>query len=331
MPKQKRVIKKEKVKEIVESQSGIEYLITYGWAVLIISIILVLLFDLNVFSPSLRAQPGSCQVLRPLGPYSSVDLNTEGECTNMLPEFVSSFGTVNVSSHNSGKGYGKISYPDYIALSDNPLAYAIQATQGSQQVYPPGFTITGWIYWYGVNNAPCQGIIGNDPSPSDGIALFGYGGNNGACGVLWVNGSYVKWNPSSNNSFQKDRWIFVSAVYNQSNGTATIYTDMKVFSTSSLTPRNYQTSNSLTLGAVFYPNGDIYPFNGTLANLQLYDTPLSINELDALYTEGIGGVPNQLQNLVGWWPLNGNAQDYSGNGNSGVPTNVTFYTTYPST
>ncbi|MEM0201797.1 MAG: hypothetical protein QXR73_01295 [Candidatus Micrarchaeaceae archaeon] len=37
-----------------------------------------------------------------------------------------------------------------------------------------------------------------------------------------------------------------------------------------------------------------------------------------------GGAPIDLQNLVGWWPLNGNANDYSGNGNNGVPSNVMF-------
>jgi hypothetical protein len=30
------------------------------------------------------------------------------------------------------------------------------------------------------------------------------------------------------------------------------------------------------------------------------------------------------QNLVAWWPLNGNANDYSGNGNNGQATNVTY-------
>ncbi|MEM3781866.1 MAG: hypothetical protein QXT43_02815, partial [Candidatus Micrarchaeaceae archaeon] len=50
----------------------------------------------------------------------------------------------------------------------------------------------------------------------------------------------------------------------------------------------------------------------------------SASEIQALYQEGIGGAPIDLQNLVGWWPLNGNANDYSGNGNNGVPTNVTF-------
>ncbi len=34
--------------------------------------------------------------------------------------------------------------------------------------------------------------------------------------------------------------------------------------------------------------------------------------------EGIGGAPIDLQNLVGWWPPDGNANGYSGNENNGV-------------
>ena len=64
-----------------------------------------------------------------------------------------------------------------------------------------------------------------------------------------------------------------------------------------------------------------YYFSGSIANVQIYNTSLSANEVQALYLEGIGGAPIDLQNLVGWWPLNGNANDYSGNGNNGVPTN----------
>jgi hypothetical protein len=51
--------------------------------------------------------------------------------------------------------------------------------------------------------------------------------------------------------------------------------------------------------------------------LQLYNTSLSPSEIQALYQEGIGGAPIDLQHLVGWWPLNGDANDYSGNGNNG--------------
>ncbi|MGC8688398.1 MAG: hypothetical protein ACP5RQ_03310, partial [Candidatus Micrarchaeia archaeon] len=67
-----------------------------------------------------------------------------------------------------------------------------------------------------------------------------------------------------------------------------------------------------------------YDYNGLLANIQFYNTSLSSNEIQSLYQEGIGGVPINLQNLTGWWPLNGNANDYSGNNQNGIPNNVVF-------
>ena len=65
-------------------------------------------------------------------------------------------------------------------------------------------------------------------------------------------------------------------------------------------------------------------FFGNIANVQVYNISLSANEIQALYLEGIGGAPIDLQHLVGWWPLNGNANDYSGNGNNGQINNVNF-------
>ncbi len=307
-----------------KEQSAMEYLVTYGWAILLIAVVMSVLFYTSFSSTSLRAQPGACQVVRPLGPYTTLDINTEGECSNLLPEFVPSFGTSNFtgSTGNNGKGYGKISYPNFVQLPN--INFALHnPNQANYNLYPPGFTITAWVYWSGPNNAPCQGIFGNDPTPSSGIALLGYGGNNGACGVLWINGSYVKWKNTSY-AFNKNAWTFVAAVYNQSNGSAAVYTNMILFSNAVLTPRNFQTSNAFTLGAVIFANGDVYPTNGTVADVQLYNTPLSISELDAMYGLGLGGVPVQLQNLVGWWPMNGNANDYSGNGNNGASTNVTY-------
>jgi len=64
--------------------------------------------------------------------------------------------------------------------------------------------------------------------------------------------------------------------------------------------------------------------NGSISNVQIYNASLSQAEIAALYDEGIGGAPIDLQNLVGWWPLNGNANDYSGNDNNGVPSGVTY-------
>jgi len=65
-------------------------------------------------------------------------------------------------------------------------------------------------------------------------------------------------------------------------------------------------------------------FNGNIANVQIYNTALSASQIQALYQEGISGLPISNAGLVGWWPLNGNANDYSGNGNNGVATSVSY-------
>jgi hypothetical protein len=54
----------------------------------------------------------------------------------------------------------------------------------------------------------------------------------------------------------------------------------------------------------------------------MYNTSLSENQVIAVYRDGLGGPPSDLRNLVGWWPLNGDFNDYSGDGNNGYPTNT---------
>jgi len=70
-------------------------------------------------------------------------------------------------------------------------------------------------------------------------------------------------------------------------------------------------------------------FNGLIANVQIYNTALTPQEIQYLYQEGLGGAPVRLQNLVAWWPLNGDAKDYSGNNNHGtIYGGVTFVQNY---
>ena len=70
--------------------------------------------------------------------------------------------------------------------------------------------------------------------------------------------------------------------------------------------------------------------NGIIADVQIYNTSLDANQVQALYMEGIGGVPVNLQHIVGWWPLNGDFNDYSGNGNVGTPTSMAFTSSWTS-
>jgi hypothetical protein len=78
------------------------------------------------------------------------------------------------------------------------------------------------------------------------------------------------------------------------------------------------------------PNIGDNPISGSVSNFQLYNASLSNSSIEALYKEGIGGAPIDVNNLIGWWPLNGNANDYSGNDNNGVPINVTYTSSWTS-
>ncbi|MCL4404389.1 LamG domain-containing protein, partial [Candidatus Marsarchaeota archaeon] len=69
--------------------------------------------------------------------------------------------------------------------------------------------------------------------------------------------------------------------------------------------------------------------DGYVSNIQLYNKALGANQIMALYQEGIGGAPIALPNLEGWWPLNANLNDYSGNGYDGSGS-VSYSSSYPS-
>ncbi len=129
-----------------------------------------------------------------------------------------------------------------------------------------------------------------------------------------------------------NKWTYVSVVFNGIASGSSVYINGVASSSGSpvaLSP----SSSELIMGQGYYTccaGLAAVTFNGTIADLQIYNTTLSANEILAMYQEGIGGVPINLQNLVGWWPLNGNANDYSGNLNNGVATNVVFTSSWTS-
>ena len=65
-------------------------------------------------------------------------------------------------------------------------------------------------------------------------------------------------------------------------------------------------------------------FNGSISNVQLYSSFLQQYSVGTLSSLGLGGKPLSDSNLIGWWPLAGNANDSSGNGNNGVANNVQY-------
>jgi len=277
-------------------QSAMEYLMTYGWAILIIAVVLGALFQLGVFNPMTfapKAPPGACQVFRPNGPYTTSFINLEGMCSGMLPQYVAQF---------NGQSSSKVTIPT------------------SNSLEPTSITVTGWSYVANIGSDSCSPQLilsnlgsGNGGNGRTGILL----GDGWGSDIIFIVGNYISnlQLDKISNPIYGGRWVFLAGTYNLSSGNAILYED-GVYISSGVINQLVQNSNPYQIGGGCE--------NGFISNVQIYNTSLSANEIQALYLEGIGGAPINLQHLVGWWPLNGNANDYSGNGNNGVPTNVIF-------
>ena len=277
---------KETFKEsFIKAQSAMEYLMTYGWAILIIAVVLGALFELGVFNANNfapKAPPGACQVFRPNGPGTTSFINLEGICSGELPQYVAQFNGAN----------SIIDFPT--SNLEPPVSFFMWIL--------PSTTATGFLYRVGVLNNYAQ-----------------YGLYIVSTNVIGLECPSADYN--SQIQIKANTWQLVGAVIN-SPTSVTLYDNgySQTISTScTFTPGSY----SQTFG--YNPATGTEYFDGSLSNLQVYNTSLSANEIQALYLEGIGGAPIDLQNLVGWWPLNGNANDYSGNGNNGkIINNVNF-------
>ena len=269
-----------------------EYLMTYGWAILIIAVVLGALFSLGVFNGANfapKAPPGACQVFRPNGPGTTSFVNLEGVCNGELPEYVTSFNGAS----------SVITVPSSTSLSSLPNGvtwtvwfYVPSSASGTPALASQFVSASSWIDFWFSSTTELRYEAGSVPCDA------------------YTSGSAVSPNT----------WYFAALVYSPSSNTVTGYLDNNNVGSCSGAGLFTQDSAALNIGA--YSTSPY--FNGYLANFQDYNTSLSGPEVNALYLEGIGGAPIDLQNLVAWWPLNGNANDYSGNMNNGQATNVIY-------
>lgn len=77
-------------------------------------------------------------------------------------------------------------------------------------------------------------------------------------------------------------------------------------------------ARSSTQGTIYlgYDSATGNYWKGMISNVQVYNTALTAAQAAQLYSEGVGGAPIAPANILAWWPLNGNANDYSGNLNN---------------
>ena len=280
-------------KSFIKNQSAMEYLMTYGWSILIIAVVLGALSFLGVFNPitfAPKANPGSCQIVKNTQLGIS---NLVGSCNNQVPQYVAQF---------NGNSYVNVSIP----------------------VNTPQITVILWFKASTFSSGNPRIIANGQPDGSldNGFELFV---NNGGGSGAWCVGnatslknSYAGWNKQLSTS----TWYMYAGTYSGITGNTTVFLNGKPIDTHVNAVNSISSSHPINIGRDPNYNGDY--FYGQLANIQIYNVSFSSSTISSIYQNGVGGVPIDLQNLVAWWPLNGNANDYSGNNNNGVPTNVVF-------
>ncbi len=259
---------------------------TYGWAILVIAVVLGVLFQLGVFSSANfapKAKAGQCQI-QVVGSGQSTTHQLAGLCSPELPQFVAQLG---------GSG----------AYLQMPTS-----TFPANEVLN-NLTYTAWAYDSGITGfgggivgaGTCNGLDCADIEYNDIAIRFEQQGGSGGY-TPFALGSY------------KGTWVFLTLSIGSATGEAD-YVDGK------LVAQNGAYIGPLTFtypgccGAYKLGTWDNW-FNGYISNVQIYNASLTQAEVTALYQEGIGGTPVRPQNIVAWWPLNGNLNDYSGNNNN---------------
>ncbi|MCL5430224.1 MAG: LamG domain-containing protein [Candidatus Marsarchaeota archaeon] len=263
------------------AQSAMEYLMTYGWAILIIAVVLGALFQLGVFSSanfSARAKAGACQVERLGTPGSpSYNIALAGDCTGELPQYVTTTtSTTSITTTlDYNPGFGAVGL--WIYPTDQSAEYDIFETD-----------------------------FGSGAAQADNLVNLNANGA-GSLQYELIGCTSSEFYDAIGVTIPTDSWSFIALTFN-SLGDPVFFVNGNAYYTSKTTQSHMCgspsgiTPTTVSLGGV----------DGEMSNIQLYNYSLSTSELDALYTEGIGGAPVRPQNITAWWQLNGDTNDYSG-------------------
>ena len=369
-----------------KSQSALEYIMTYGWAILIIVIVAVILYSMGIFNPasSLVATvtgfpgfTGVTAVCTPTGvlvmsvgnavgyPVFIRDINSTYNShvysTNVssfvLPDQSSKVFVLHGCSNVSGARYSSsivIQYTEptqplqgpYIStgtvggtassFSQNTVAYydnnsyvTIPHSASFNTIWNSGRTYT-LIMWmkvtriYGGNKYLIQEV----PGCTSGTASSAYNSTwFSVFEIEWVGGADTCTNTggqSVNHYAPYNRWVMVTGILSNKSTSGHSWIAICVDQSCSNNtytagiPANYSDPNP------YYTYVGMQDILGDVSNVQVYNFAFSGKQIQTEYALGYAGIPISANGLVAWLPMDGNANDYSGNNNNGVPTNVNW-------
>ncbi len=258
-----------------------------------------------------------------LSSLQSAIQNGEYFTSPYLPNYLDSAQGV-LAGRNSGGlfSFGLLdrTVPDMIdtsAVQENVIV------QAGNIILPPSFTVSFWVYKSPVESS-CDSVI----SPGyNAFIIYTKTVNGCSAGSVaqtpliakYVDSAGTTHDGLASTGIPVQTWTQAALVFGQN--TLTWYINgNKVAAYGGLVdpPTN---ANAFLIGA-----GD-HPFNGSIAGVQVYNAPLSAFSIQNIYRNGLAGAPPASieANLIAWYPLNGNANDYSGFGRNGEASNALTY------
>jgi hypothetical protein len=181
-------------------------------------------------------------------------------------------------------------------------------------------TVSAWIY-----SRTTSGASANEIVSTNGYCGYSLGNNNAPAGYTFFicNGGTNYYSPKA--TIGTNSWHHLVGVFNGTNKQVSLYVDGNLVGTNSVAsiPNkiSYSSPPSIAIGD---EPAKGQTFNGLIADVQIYSQSLTKQQIQKLYAEGISGLPIVDNSIVGWWPLDGNANDYSGYSDNGVVNSVTF-------
>ncbi len=376
-----------------KAQSALEYMMTYGWAILIIVIVAVILYSMGIFNPSSSVTatssgfspftPSSAICTAGPGGYTEISFVVGGlpngassvtidklyltspsgfssssskQSTYISPTTVTPGQTFNVVIAGENCSSSGISFSSAASLqysystpagnvnanatgtiagksssksNVNEVAYfnngGLLVLNSKTNTWTEGYTFSAWVD-YTDTGSQCGYIIGMANATS--VPRFGLVmqcSNTAEPYAETINSSGYGMNTAGDlaSALSYNKWYFLVGVYNPLKQNISLYINgvlvasgVDTESPASITP----IGNAYRFG--MYVNANTPSITGEFSDLQAYNTALTASQIQALYNEGMGGGPIQTNNLIAWWPLDGNGNDYSGNGNNGVLYNV---------
>jgi len=200
----------------------------------------------------------------------------------------------------------------------NGVNSVIVAQASNSLYFSNSITVDAWVYFNTIDTGPSSPYVSNPIVGEAGRASLPFMLSVANTGIPIFLMDWGTFSLSPSGGVAVKTLYNIAATYN--GAVATLYLDGSPVASNSVS-LSISAPSDLVIGGS--PQNGTYT-NGYIMGVQLYNTSLTQNQISLIYTSGPSSQPVNLAAAVGWWPLSGNSNDYSGHGNYGAAANIIY-------